>query len=207
MIDLNQIFFSAVRDRIVMEILIRGADLDLLDDSIEKAGSRFIFINSRRKDKFIVSPWNVDQVTIFLILLNSEVFKKSPKVAEMLYYYLRTRFCVEIFPSRKIPELFTLVHPLGTILGNAQYGEGMVFYQRVTIGGDSKLRYPVIGNNVILYSNSSVIGKSVVGDNSIIGAGVHIIEEEIPDNVVVYMDAGVRKIKVNLYKNMEKFFK
>lgn len=207
MIDLNKIFFSSVINRIKLEISIDEANFEIINAAMAGAETRFLYINSKRKDKYNLSPWNVDQVTIFLILLNAEIHKISEDLAEILYYYIRTKFSIDVYPARKLPKLFDLAHPIGTILGNATYGEGLVCYQRVTVGGDYKLRYPVIGDHVVLYAGATVIGNSRIGNNSTIGAGVSIIGEDIQDGVVVYMDAGVRKIKHNTHSNEGKFFK
>ena len=50
-------------------------------------------------------------------------------------------------------------HPLGSVLGKADYGDYLFVYQGTTIGenrkGD-KLFYPVLGNNILLYANSTI---------------------------------------------------
>lgn len=62
-------------------------------------------------------------------------------------------------------------------------------YQGTTVGGsskDGKIHYPAIGNNVILFSNASVLGKSDIGSNVIVSAGAQIVNENVPDNCIVF---------------------
>ncbi len=82
-------------------------------------------------------------------------------------------------------------HPLGSVLGRAQYGDYLYIYQGVTIGGNTKLGkdkldYPIIGDNVIMYSNAKVLGNARIGNNVILSANTYVIAENIPDNSVVF---------------------
>lgn len=51
---------------------------------------------------------------------------------------------------------------------------------------EDKLYYPIIGNNVILFSNASILGKSKIGSNVIISARTQIVNEDVPDNCIVF---------------------
>lgn len=82
-------------------------------------------------------------------------------------------------------------HPLGSVLGRAVYGDFLFLYQGVTIGGNVSLGedaicYPVLGDYVLLYSNAKVLGNSHIGNNVIIAADASIINEDIPDNSIVF---------------------
>lgn len=75
------------------------------------------------------------------------------------------------------------------VLGKAEYGDYFFIYQGTTVGGNrtgEKLFYLVLGNNVLLYANATVLGKSVLGDNVIISANSYLINEIIPSNCIVY---------------------
>ncbi len=58
-----------------------------------------------------------------------------------------------------------------------------------TVGGnrkDGKLYYPVLGNNILIYANSTILGNCHIGNNVIISAESYIINETIPDNCIVF---------------------
>jgi serine O-acetyltransferase len=80
------------------------------------------------------------------------------------------------------------VHPVGTVIGRASFEEQLVIYQNVTIGGkhsSKAISYPKLDRNVIIYSNSSIIGNCDVGENVIIGAQALIVDKIVPSNSIV----------------------
>lgn len=72
-------------------------------------------------------------------------------------------------------------HPNGIVIGkNCTIGDSCIIYQNVTLGQRNG-KYPIIGNNVVIYPSSIVLGDIIIGDNSIIGAG-SIVIRNIPSN-------------------------
>jgi serine acetyltransferase len=58
-----------------------------------------------------------------------------------------------------------------------------VLVRGVVVGRNAK-GFPVIGDNVYIASNSTVIGNIHIGNNVIIGAG-SVVTKDIPDNSIV----------------------
>ena len=81
-----------------------------------------------------------------------------------------------------MPGIFTVVHPVGTVLGRATYGDYFCAYQNVTVGSDLENLHPVIGPGVVLYGGSRVIGAARIGGNCLISAGCSILGDGVPDN-------------------------
>ena len=80
---------------------------------------------------------------------------------------------VELFYEVELPKYFYLDHPLGSVMGRAKYGEYFMFSQGCTVG-ENKGVYLKIGDFVIMYSNSKIIGASTIGNNCIISANTYI---------------------------------
>lgn len=60
------------------------------------------------------------------------------------------------------------MHSVGTVLGRANYGEGLVVYQGVNVGGDLRLNFPTIGKGIDLikfYKDLPLIVAVVFGKN------------------------------------------
>ena len=96
---------------------------------------------------------------------------------------------VDWYYEVKLPVHFMAEHPLGSVLGRAEYGDYLFVYQGTTVGGnrkDGKLYYPVLGNNILIYANSTILGNCHIGNNVIISAESYIINETIPDNCIVF---------------------
>ncbi len=74
-----------------------------------------------------------------------------------------------------------------TVIGrNVIIGKNVHIFHNVTIGTLKKYsdKYPVIGDNVIIYPGSIIIGDIVVGQNSIIGAHSFVNKSVPPDSIV-----------------------
>lgn len=65
-----------------------------------------------------------------------------------------------------------------TIIGN-----NCTIYQGVTLGKTAS-GCPILGNNVIVCANATIVGNVNIGDNAFIGAGAVVIHD-VPDNCVV----------------------
>jgi serine O-acetyltransferase len=105
---------------------------------------------------------------------------------------------IDIHPGAKIGKNFFIDHGTSVIIGETTViGDNVKIYQGVTLGALSFLkdeegrpikgikRHPTVGNNVIIYSNASILGeKAVIGDNAVIGGNVWIITK-IPEGAVV----------------------
>lgn len=73
-----------------------------------------------------------------------------------------------------------LPHPQNIVIGEGVViGNNATIYQGVTLGRETseKEGYAVVGNNVMIYCNSSIIGKVNVGDNVTIGAHSLVLDD------------------------------
>lgn len=96
---------------------------------------------------------------------------------------------VDWFYAVDLPVHFLCEHPLGCVLGRAVYGDYFFVYQGTTVGGNRRkggIDYPIIGENVILFANATVLGRTLIGNNVVVSADTYIIDTEIPDNCLVF---------------------
>lgn len=129
--------------------------------------------------------------SIFLYYLSNSL-KSCPNEAGKIYYLNKILHSIDWFYEINLPVHFMVEHPLGSVLGRAEYGDYLFIYQGVTIGGNISLTstvditYPIIGEYVILLSNAKVLGNVHVGNNVIFSANSYVINEDIPDNSIVF---------------------
>lgn len=89
-------------------------------------------------------------------------------------------------------------------MGRAVYGDRFFFYQGCTIGGSGGA-YPRLGTDVIMYSNSKILGDSVIGNRVILSANTYVIKKNIPDNSIVFgqgRDLTIKRISNEQFTKM-----
>jgi serine O-acetyltransferase len=99
---------------------------------------------------------------------------------------------IDIHPGATIGEYFTIDHGTGVVIGEtAIIGNNVKMYQGVTLGAKSFPsdengnpikgidRHPHIGNNVIIYSNTTILGRINVGDGAVIGGNMWV-DTDVP---------------------------
>lgn len=105
--------------------------------------------------------------------------KKVPFIPKLINYLNRVIFSCDIPYTVVIKKGTIFAHSgLGVVIhGKTTIGENCKIYQGVTIGGRGSKGTPVIGNNVFIGANSTIIGGITIGDNSTIGANSLVIKD------------------------------
>jgi serine acetyltransferase len=83
----------------------------------------------------------------------------------------------------QIGKYFWMAHPYSTVLNAVSIGDNFRCIHLTTIGAQGKGR-PLIGSNVSLGCNVTIIGSVHIGDNVTVGAG-SVVVKDVPDNCVV----------------------
>lgn len=121
--------------------------------------------------------------------------KKTPLIPAIIQRLIRVLFACELPMTAKIGKGSQLHHNgLGVVIHEkAVLGDNTHIYQNVTIGGRGRRGVPKIGNNVFVGCGSCILGGIVIGDNASIGANACVIEDVLPNSVVVGPKARVVK--------------
>jgi serine O-acetyltransferase len=97
-------------------------------------------------------------------------------------------------------------HPLGSIIGNATYSNGVFIQQGVTIGANKGVVRPTFSGYVMLFTHAVVVGDCKIGKNVIISAKTYIKETDIPNNCIVFGQSPNLIIKPKSEEYMRNFF-
>lgn len=165
-----------------------------LDGFVKKSMKRVEYCFSKIKNKYffdgknaLFNHLNSDQYAMFLYFLSNTIWQEETEtnLASKVYCLNKALHGLDVYYEIELPEIFLLVHCVGTILGRADYQDYLTVYQRVTVGGNNGL-YPQIGEGVVLYGNSALIGNVTTGNNCFLSYGTTVVDNSVPSNVLVY---------------------
>lgn len=94
-------------------------------------------------------------------------------IATLLWNLIYYKYGCLIAPSSSIDPTVYFPHPVGIVIGGGVViGPGCVIYQNVTLGRSKSdvAEYPELRENCTVYVGSSVLGTSVLGSGSTVGA-------------------------------------
>lgn len=167
------------------------------DEAVHRTLACFAHVKNKYVHPDTIDPLNGCQQLVFLYTLAHEVFVRELRegasqtpatartICDKVYNLYRALYTCEIYYEVDMPSYFYVEHPLGTVVGRAQLSDGLFLMQGCTIGGNG-VHYPVLGKNVILFSNAKILGNCHVGDNVLFGANSYIKDMDIPSNAMVF---------------------
>jgi serine O-acetyltransferase len=177
-----------------------------LFDAIQNAEERIYHCFSNIRKKYFhhngTTHFNhliSDQYCMYLYMLSNHVYTSSgeEELATKLYYLNKALHSVDIFYTTQLPSIFLLVHPVGTILGRADFSDYFVAYQGVTVGCLNDGKFPSFEGKTILYANSKILGDCTIGDNVCLAADATVINKDISKNKIVLGQSPELKITSN----------
>ncbi len=130
---------------------------------------------------------NADQYAMYVYLLSNEAFRSGESgrdVAVKSYLLNKALYGIEAYYEVELPAVFWFSHAVGSVLGRANYGNGIVISQGCTVGNKDGV-YPTFGEKVVLCANSVILGNTRLGSEVCVGAGSQLIDETIPDGTTV----------------------
>ena len=144
-------------------------------------------------DEIIFSYPGPFAITVYRIA--HQLYRKDiPLIPRIMTEYAHSRTGIDIHPGADIGESFFIDHGTGVVIGETTtIGKRVRIYQGVTLGALSlsreeveslrnQKRHPTIEDDVIIYSNATVLGgKTVIGARSVIGGNVWITDSVPPD--------------------------
>lgn len=149
-----------------------------LEKCVDRALERLEYCFSRIHKKYYYangapcfSHLNGDHYASFLYFVSHEAGKNNhTALAERVFYLNKILHGLDLFYSVELPDIFMLVHPVGSVIGHGHFNDYLVIYQNVTIGSDTAGIYPSFSGDNVIYSGASVIGNTRIGFNSVVGA-------------------------------------
>jgi serine O-acetyltransferase len=105
---------------------------------------------------------------------------------------------IDIHPGAQIGDYFTIDHGTGVVIGETcVIGKNVKLYQGVTLGAKSFPRdengnpikgiprHPILEDNVIVYSNATILGRITIARGTVIGGNLWVTESTKPGEQLV----------------------
>ena len=113
-----------------------------------------------------------------------------PLIPRMLTEMAHSETGIDIHPGATIGEYFTIDHGTGVVIGETCIiGNNVKLYQGVTLGAKSFPcdedgnpikgipRHPILEDDVIVYSNASILGRITIGKGATIGGNIWVTHD------------------------------
>ena len=149
----------------------------------------------RKRDPAIRTIWEVFLYPSFQVMRS---YRKAHKAYQKGHFF-RARYIsqraakktnIEIHPGAVIGKNFFIDHGTGVIIGETTIiGDNVTLYQGVTLGAKSFPlddngnpikgipRHPILEDDVIVYSNASILGRITIGKGAVIGGNIWITHD------------------------------
>jgi serine O-acetyltransferase len=125
-----------------------------------------------------------------------------PMIPRMITEMAHSETGIDIHPGATIGKFFAIDHGTGVVIGaTAVIGENVKLYQGVTLGAKSFPldeighpikgipRHPILKDNVVVYSNATILGRIIIGENATVGGNIWVTEDVAPNARVVQSKA------------------
>jgi serine O-acetyltransferase len=112
-----------------------------------------------------------------------------PLIPRILTEMAHSETGIDIHPGAQIGSHFTIDHGTGVVIGETCIiGNNVKLYQGVTLGAKSFpldadgnpikgiARHPILEDNVIVYSNATILGRITIGKDAVIGGNIWVTE-------------------------------
>ncbi len=116
-----------------------------------------------------------------------------PLVPRILTEIAHSETGIDIHPGAEIGNHFTIDHGTGVVIGaTCIIGNNVKLYQGVTLGAKSfpvdpngmpikgVPRHPIIEDDVVVYSNATILGRITIGRGAVIGGNIWVTEDVKP---------------------------
>lgn len=188
-------------------------DRKILEYHFDEIESRYTYCISKNKtfkNDNSIDPLHIMKYPIFLYFTMNTIYQNESdsnqyRLLDRLHGLNKYLHGCNIYYKVNLPRVFLLSYASGTVLLDTNYGENIIFYHGTTVGA-TRGKAPVFKNNIIVMPNCIISGDCQVGSNVVISAGSRIINQNIPDNSLVYSDGNKVHIKELTYNYFGDYF-
>lgn len=176
----------------------RGGDRNAFNLALERLEYCFMHISTKGYQENGQARFyhlHMDQYSAFLYYYANSIWKLKGNTAFADKLILLNRALSGMWVSYKnnLPDIFLLAHPVGSVLGNANYANYLVVLQNVTVNTVEKVKDNLsynIGEGCFLSAGAKIVGDVNIGDWCTVGVNTVLHNRNLPDNTLAYNDSN-----------------
>lgn len=123
----------------------------------------------------------------------------------LIYRHYGHKYGIGLPVDLQVGEGLRFAHFSCIFIGAEKVGKNLTMYQGCTIGAVHGKGAPIVGDDVLMYAGSKIVGKVHVGNNVVVGANAVVIND-VPDNAVV-VGIPARVVSLNASKVTQYFMR
>lgn len=144
----------------------------------------------------------------FIYYLSNTIWRndKTNAIAVKLFYLNKSLHGLNCMYDTELPDIFLLLHSVGSILGKASYSNYFVACHNVTVGTD-KGQIPKLQEGVYMGPGSSIVGMCLIESYSHLAINTVVLNQDTKSHCVVIGNSPnliLKNIKRNLI--VEQYF-
>lgn len=161
------------------------------DEALERLQGCINAVRPWRENQF--DPLHSTQYCSFLYFLANTIWRRTGTTETPTRLFLLNKALngIDLFYEIEMPPVFFIGHSVGIVFAKATYGNYLVVYQNSTVGKNHGVA-PVLGDGVVMYPNTAIIGRCQVGDGTVLAQGVSLINSSTPGSCTVFQGAEGR---------------
>lgn len=141
----------------------------------------------------IISCYPVIKALVNYRIAHELVKLGVPLIPRIITEMAHSETGIDIHPAAQIGHHFTIDHGTGVVIGaTCIIGNNVKLYQGVTLGAKSFPldadgnpikgipRHPILEDDVIVYSNATILGRITIGKGCVVGANIWVMEDMEP---------------------------
>ncbi|MDO4159837.1 MAG: serine acetyltransferase [Prevotellaceae bacterium] len=141
----------------------------------------------------IISCYPVIRALVNYRVAHELVLLGVPLIPRIITEMAHSETGIDIHPAASIGHHFTIDHGTGVVIGaTCIIGNNVKLYQGVTLGAKSFpldengnpikgiARHPILEDDVIVYSNATILGRVTIGQGCVVGANIWVTEDMEP---------------------------
>lgn len=189
------------------EKYFKGKDVDrAIRQGLERVEYCFRHINmsaySNDKGETFFSHLHMDQYSAFLYYFMNTLWRNAgnENICRKVMSLNRALSGLFVTYKTELPDIYLAYHPMGTVLGEADYSNYLMVLQNVTINTGTVGKTPCtpcLGEGLYMAAGSSIIGAEAVGNWVAVGVNATVYHQKIEDRKLVINRNGTSEILEN----------